>query len=343
MTVVHYEQPAPLPASRPGDELELGPTGWVAKLRAAAEFANYIGDTEFVPQALRGNRPAIAAAILYGDELGLTPLQALRSIVVIKGTPSLTAEAHRARVLAEGHELWFEESTTTRAIAAGRRRGEERIGRITWTIDDAKRAGIAGGNAWRTYPAEMLRARASAALARTMFPDVVGGLVTAEELEDGTDNNGPTIPPPTPPPPPPADVQVEEKPKATRTRKRAPAREPVAPTPPADEQPEPELPATEPLATDAYRRKIFALMRNTGLEGREERLDYTSAIIGREIQSSNELTIGEASKLIEALEALAERKAAQSNEQQVVETLETELDAKPVDEPVPYNEFPPGY
>jgi hypothetical protein len=94
--------------------------------------------------------------------------------------------------------------------------------------------------------------------------------------------------------------------------------------------------------TEAQRRQVFALVRDVGLADQKERLDYTAAIIGREIESSSELTIGEASTLIEALKELQQRKA---NEQEVIETLETELDAKPVEstEPVPYNEFPDGY
>jgi hypothetical protein len=57
MTVVHYESPTPLPPSRPGDELQPGPIGWVARLRGAAEYAAHIAQTDFVPQALRGNPP----------------------------------------------------------------------------------------------------------------------------------------------------------------------------------------------------------------------------------------------------------------------------------------------
>src|SRR4029077_16390834 len=126
-------------------------------------------------------------------------------------------------VTGAGHELWFEETTTTRAIAAGRRQGTDRVGRVTWTLDDAKRAGLAGQPNWRTYPAEMLRARASAALARAMFADVTLGIPAVEEVDDQTDN-GPAL-----------EVAPEPPPKTTRKRSR-PA---LAPTPPPDPQPEP--------------------------------------------------------------------------------------------------------
>jgi len=102
MTVVQYEQPAPLPPTRASDELETGPTGWVARLRAAAEIANYVGETEFVPEPLRGRHAAIAAAILTGGELGLQPMRALAWIALIQGKPAMLAEGQRAMILAEG-------------------------------------------------------------------------------------------------------------------------------------------------------------------------------------------------------------------------------------------------
>src|SRR5262249_15125593 len=108
MSIVPYTEP--LPDSLPGDELELGPRGWSARRRAAAALAGHAGDPEFVPVGLRGNRPAIAAAILYGAEVGLEPMQALAKVAVIKGRPSLSAEAQRALVYRAGHELWFDES-----------------------------------------------------------------------------------------------------------------------------------------------------------------------------------------------------------------------------------------
>lgn len=379
MTVVQYEQPQPLPPSRPGDEDQPGPTGAIARLRMAAEYAGLIGDSEFVPDTLRNRPAAIAAAIVAGAELGLDPIVALRTIVIIKGRPTLTAEVQRGLVTSRGHEMWFEESTTTRAIAAGRRRGSERVGRITWTLDDAKRAGLAGQNNWRSYPAEMLRARASAALARAMFADVTLGLPASEELE-GDDNGAPAIAAT----PPPDDAPAAAPAGRTRRRRPAaappprpelpdeeqgggepePARPPVTPTPPPDRQPEPPLerdPSTEPPATDAQKRQIFALMRDVALADREARLAYTSRVIGRTLATSNELTIGDAGLVIDDLQEVVKLPAGDERDRRLLGQRELELlleadevaqagqDAEPAApedgdrEPVPYNEFPEGF
>lgn len=157
---------------------------WIALLEPAAALANQVAGTGFVPSAMRGNPAAIVAAILYGDELGLGPMQSLAKIAVIEGKPALYAEAQRALILAAGHELWIEEATATKVTVSGRRAGSERTSSVTWTLDDAKRAGLAGRSNWRAYPRQMLTARATAELARVIFADVIGGLAATEELED---------------------------------------------------------------------------------------------------------------------------------------------------------------
>ena len=64
---------------------------WIQLMPAAAELAKQVANTEFVPKSLRGNPGAIAACVLYGDELGIGPMQALAKIAVIEGKPSLSA------------------------------------------------------------------------------------------------------------------------------------------------------------------------------------------------------------------------------------------------------------
>jgi len=157
---------------------------WIALLEPAAALANQVAGSAFVPTAMRNNPAVIVAAILYGDELGLGPMQSLAKINVIEGKPSLSAEAQRALILADGHELWVEESTATRVTISGRRRDSERTSSVTWTLDDAKRANLAGKQNWRLYPRQMLMARATADLARAIFADVIGGLAATEEIED---------------------------------------------------------------------------------------------------------------------------------------------------------------
>jgi hypothetical protein len=255
---------------------------WIEVMDRGSELAEVIANTDFVPRGLRGNQPAILAAILYGHEVGLEPMQSLAKIAVIEGRPSLSSEAQRALIYRAGHELWIEESTNTRATVAGRRRDSKITQRVTWTLDDAKKAQIGGKKNWQTYPRQMLVARATAELARQVFADVIGGMAATEELEDVIEPaDTPTV------------ETVDQEPK-TRRRRR-----PVAAP---DPQPEPE-PAPPDPATDQQLKKMFALFRDKGIQDRQSRLAYSQLMLGRTIDSSKELTAVDAGRLIDALEA----------------------------------------
>ena len=181
--VAHTRQPGP---NLPDVPLQARHR-WVTLLAEVGQLAHAIANTDFVPKAMRGNEAAIVAAIMYGDEVGLSPMQSLAKIAVIDGKPSLAAEGQRALILAAGHYIWPEDFTTTKVTWAGRRHDLDTISRVTWTLDDAKKANLAGKQNWRTYPRAMLSARASAELARAVFADVIGGLAATEENEDSGD------------------------------------------------------------------------------------------------------------------------------------------------------------
>lgn len=326
---------------------------WIDVLDKGQDLAEVIANTDFVPRGLRGNQPAILAAILYGHEVGLEPMQSLAKIAVIDGKPSLAAEAQRALILAAGHELWLEESTVTRAVWAGRRRGSKQTTRVTWTLDDAKRARIGGKQNWQSYPRQMLSARASAELARAVFADVIGGMAATEELDDfGDEPSGTadTSPPAAPsrrrrrpaaaevadtataaPDPAPAGADAEPtqpQPPVEQAEPRRSRRRPQATTPPA----EPVEPAPADAPSEQAMRKLFAMFKEKGIGEREDRLAFSNQVLGRTIASSTELTGADVSAIIDALNDTPDGPLPQ-REQEVVGTLEAELDAQVDDRP----------
>lgn len=125
-----------------------------------------------------------AMLILTGVELGLSPMLALRGIYVVSGKPVLSADLMVAVVRRSGQcESWrVVESTTDRCTITTRRRGEAHDATRTWTMVDAKRAGVTGKSVWTQYPAAMLRHRCAADLAREVYPDVLMGLYDPEEM-----------------------------------------------------------------------------------------------------------------------------------------------------------------
>ena len=130
-------------------------------------------------------RPEEAVVLLLtGRELGLSPMQSLRGIYVVSGRPVLSADLMVAVVRRSGLcASWRTvESTAESCTIETSRVGESTPTRKTWTMADAKRAQVTGKGTWSQYPAQMLRHRCAADLAREVYPDVLMGLYDPDEL-----------------------------------------------------------------------------------------------------------------------------------------------------------------
>lgn len=125
---------------------------------------------------------AAAAIMLTGRELGIPPMQAFRSVYVVKGKPTLSAQLMGALILRAGHTYKVIESSNTRCEIEFRRRDGTTY-RHEFTSEDAKRAGLTG-QTWSAYPKAMLFSRCMSAGARVAMPDVLAGMYTPEELAD---------------------------------------------------------------------------------------------------------------------------------------------------------------
>lgn len=155
-----------------------------------------IANTDFVPRALRGNTAAILAAVLTGRELGMGPMEALRTIDVIDGRPSPSAEWMVGKVFEAGHVIVAVEQSAESCTVEGRRfRDGEQVAemRFTFTIEMAQRVkdkqgrSLASKANWKNYPEAMLYWRATSQLCRQFFPDVLSGLkYLPEELGSET-------------------------------------------------------------------------------------------------------------------------------------------------------------
>ncbi|WP_103348971.1 recombinase RecT [Amycolatopsis sp. CA-128772] len=355
-----YEAPAGAvehrPAMNPADS-------WVQVLRPLLELADTVKDTDFVPKGLRGNGPAVAAAMLYGRELGMGPLRSLRSVVMIEGTPTLKAEHMRAMVLAAGHSIEWRENTRARCILAGRRRGEKSPTVVEWTLQDARDMGLARRPNWARMPRQMLAARATGELCRMIFADVIGGAYTEEEVTDGAPDVEPA-----------ADVAVPaQATRRTAQRRTAVKRKPAAELPAGDDErpageSQPPLPGEdeppadgerpavdEPAAdepaddvhdaevvdeqprnpnapvTEAQLKRLHTFFTTHKITDKPRKLHIARLITGRhDLDSSTHLTIREASQLIDTLAQLADQ--AGDDFPAALDALMSELDAHDTDD-----------
>jgi len=152
-------------------------------------IADVLSKSGLLPKALLGKIPDVTMAIMAGAELGLPPVAALRSIHVVDGKTILSADVMVAIVLSRKAAVYFKRisASETEATYETLRTGEKQPQRLTWTWEMAKAAGLNTKDNWRLYKRQMLSARAKAELARDVYPDVLAGCYTLDEV----DENGP--------------------------------------------------------------------------------------------------------------------------------------------------------
>ena len=158
-------------------------------LTEAKEFAETLSKSGMVPEAYQGKPHNTLVAIQWGYELGLAPMQALQNIAVINGKPSIWGDSMLALVKAHkafrGIYEYIEEDTAVCEVRREMANGEIENTRATFSIEEAKRAGLLGKRGpWQTYPNRMLKLRARGFALRDAFPDAIKGLITAEEAKD---------------------------------------------------------------------------------------------------------------------------------------------------------------
>lgn len=155
-------------------------------LEEALKFSKLLSQSELVPKDFQGKEANCFVAMQWGLELGMPPLQAMQNIAVINGRPKLWGDSVIALVRSSPLCEWIEEEVTdTQATVSTKRRGAPKPTSRTFTMDDAKKAGLAGKQGpWSQYPKRMLQMRARDWCLRDVYPDVLRGMGVAEVAMD---------------------------------------------------------------------------------------------------------------------------------------------------------------
>lgn len=188
----------------------------VGAMREAKFFAEGMCYTEMVPTRFRGKPADGAAAILFGAEVGLSPIASLRSVIVIHGQPGLEARTMKALLKTKGFKFRTVEKTATRCeiwawepdspvVLDGNGRRINPDEEAVWTIEDCITEGwvptpvagserrpnvkddwvtvsrngktsVVGNMKYITSPKTMLIAKATAEVCRGIAPELLLGL-----------------------------------------------------------------------------------------------------------------------------------------------------------------------
>lgn len=152
-------------------------------LRAQMEAAKRYVDSGLLPSAIKTPQQALTI-MQVGREVGVPPTYALRNVHVIEGKPTCSAELLMALVRRTYGQaaIRVADSTNELCTVEYREQGWDGVSSLTFTMDDAKKAGLATKAMWGKYPRAMLRSRAVSEAVRTAFPECIAGLYTPEEM-----------------------------------------------------------------------------------------------------------------------------------------------------------------
>lgn len=129
------------------------------------------------------------ARIVAGASMGMKPIQALNGIAMINGHPTLHSDSIPCVVMASGLVTGMKYKFTGEGDALActfyiRRKGVEEYQEWTYSMEDARKAGLMNNPVWKNHTKKMLFNRARTWCMRNTFPDVIGNVYTKDEIED---------------------------------------------------------------------------------------------------------------------------------------------------------------
>lgn len=122
--------------------------------------------------------------ILTGREMGLNPMESITGLQMIKGKPTLTANTRAALIKRSGKYDYKVITKTDELCEIDFYENGVLQGREAYSIEDAKKAGLANGDNYKKFPKACLFAGCIRSGSRTYCPDAMSGAIyDAEEIQ----------------------------------------------------------------------------------------------------------------------------------------------------------------
>ncbi|QOP67359.1 RecT-like ssDNA binding protein [Gordonia phage Herod] len=334
----------------------------VEDMKLAAQFARGMCYTTAVPDIYRvtakinkdrsedeviGNA---AAAIIYGNALGIDAPQALQNIFSVGGRPAIYARTAAALLTGRGYKIAIKAQSDEAVTVIGAA-PDGRTAESTWTIERAEKAGyvptiddktgdyrknqwgkLIGNEKYLTDPQAMLKAKALMEVCRDLAPDVLMGFSADDPDSAIPDDDGRPRRVRNEASSPEADAMAELRARMGATSIAA------GPTPKAG--PEPEAPATEaaeavgestesdtaaPSKDDMRRLNHLFDRAGIGWKSAADKAKKKAVIqklIERTVEDDTPLTADECAKVIDQLERLiASGEAEGRGDDALIETV----------------------
>jgi len=123
------------------------------------------------------------ALMLVAQAEGRHPGTVAAEYHIIQGRPALKADAILARFQSAGGKVEWKDYTDTKVSGTFSHPAGGSL-YVDWDMERAKAAGLGGKDNWKKYPRQMLRARVVSDGVRGVYPAVLQGFYTPEEVQD---------------------------------------------------------------------------------------------------------------------------------------------------------------
>lgn len=154
---------------------------WAEVKKVAAEICK----SGLVPSTM--NTPEkLTVVMMSARELGIPMMMATRTLFVVDQKVAMMANVMLAKIYQSGlaESVKIADQASGKGCDVTMQRKGMNPHTASFTIEDAQRAGLLYKDNWKKYPAAMCESRAISKCARIVFPDVIGGLYTPEEIFD---------------------------------------------------------------------------------------------------------------------------------------------------------------
>ena len=164
---------------------------------------------DMLPRAYRGQPGAILLAIDWAERHDLAVMDAIHGVAWVQGRPVVDSTLQRAMARNAGYDVRVTEASDTKATVRVLVNGTTVVGTASYTIDEARAAGLTGKDNWKKHTTDMLVARATTRAIKWFCAEaLIGGALSPDEVDDLTSDpvqvltaTAEVVPPVSPSPP----------------------------------------------------------------------------------------------------------------------------------------------
>lgn len=113
---------------------------------------------------------------------GMHPAKAIQRYHIVQGRPAMKADTMLAEFQKAGGKVEWREYTDAKVTGVFSHPAGGSVA-VSWDMIQAAKAGLSSKDVWKHYPRSMMRSRCISEGVRAVFPGVVEGIYTPEEME----------------------------------------------------------------------------------------------------------------------------------------------------------------